>query len=426
MKKNGLFLSCLVAGILFAGCGKADKASGITSTPVPTLSPTPTVTATKAPTAAPTKKPTPTPTPVPQKLLDSSLVATYGETFGRIGTCINYSQLTDKTKLAFVKSQYNSITLENENKPDAILGQYPTLISVAEAKEKGYYIPKNYTEDTVPDLHFTRLDSTLRICAENDLYYRSHTLIWHSQTPAWFFKTDYDNKSDYVSPEVMDARLEYFVRNSFRHIYNGEYKDRVYAWDVANEYVHAGNSGWSAVYGNLGSSPTFIRLAFEIADEELKSFGLRDKVSLFYNDFNTYQDSARILAVINYINEEQKLCDGIGMQSHLSTDSPNIVLYKNTMKKFLDAGLEVQVTELDVGCRNFTTQGKYYYDLMTAILDLKKNGGNISSITLWGICDINSWRSENKPLLFSTMKQPKDAYYQVLQAYYDSMESSDE
>lgn len=46
-------------------------------------------------------------------------------------------------------------------KPDAILGSSAKLISVADAKKKGYYIPAGYTESTVPELAFTTVDKSL-------------------------------------------------------------------------------------------------------------------------------------------------------------------------------------------------------------------------------------------------------------------------
>ena len=73
-----------------------------------------------------------------------TLRSTYGSTYGHVGTCINYSQLTNQSVLNHVKSQYNSITLENEMKPDSLLGGYANKISVSQAKSMGYYIPDNY------------------------------------------------------------------------------------------------------------------------------------------------------------------------------------------------------------------------------------------------------------------------------------------
>lgn len=57
-----------------------------------------------------------------------TLLNTYGSLFGYSGTCINLSQLRDANTLSHVKTHYNSITLENEMKPDAMLGYSPKLI----------------------------------------------------------------------------------------------------------------------------------------------------------------------------------------------------------------------------------------------------------------------------------------------------------
>ena len=79
-----------------------------------------------------------------------TLLNTYGSLFGRSGTCINSYQMNDSNTMNHVKSQYNSITLENEMKPDALLGYSPSLISKDQAKRMGYYVPANCTESYLP------------------------------------------------------------------------------------------------------------------------------------------------------------------------------------------------------------------------------------------------------------------------------------
>lgn len=59
-------------------------------------------------------------------------------------------------------------------KPDSILGYSPTLLSVSQAKDKGYYISSSYTESTVPTLNFNTLDQVLQICYNNGLKLRAH------------------------------------------------------------------------------------------------------------------------------------------------------------------------------------------------------------------------------------------------------------
>ncbi|MCH5272419.1 MAG: endo-1,4-beta-xylanase [Lachnospiraceae bacterium] len=366
-------------------------------------------------------KPAPTPTPfVPDSTDGATLLNTYGSAFGRIGTCINYSQLQNPTTLAQLKTQYNSITLENEMKPDFLLGWSPSLISVSEAKALGYVIPDNYKETTVPKINFGTVDNVMRICAKNGIGLRAHTLVWHSQTPSWFFRQGYNGSGAYVSKEQMDARMEFYIRTVMTHVYDNEYGYVVYSWDVVNEYVHATNSGWEAVYGNQGLTPSFVKLAYEIADDVLKDYGIRDEVTLIFNDFNTYLDTAKIKSVMQFINAEGKICDGVGMQAHLSTSYPTEFQFKSTVQTFLNEGYEVQITEMDVGNKGEEVQALYLYELMKYLLEIKKAGGKITGITYWGLADNVSWRKDDSPLLFSTLTQPKKAYYRVLQAYVDA------
>ncbi|SET65748.1 endo-1,4-beta-xylanase [[Clostridium] polysaccharolyticum] len=352
---------------------------------------------------------------------DATLLNTYGKTFGKIGSCVTPNQLSNSNTLNAIKKQYNSVTMENEMKPDAVIG-YDTM-TVAQAKAAGYYIPSNYKESVVPKLNFNTMDSVMKTCYQNGLKLRAHTLVWHSQTPDRFFKTGFQSGGSYVSQAQMDARMEMYIKTIMHHVYDSQYGSVVYAWDVANEYFHANNSGWQIIYGStqtLGSKPGFIKKAFQFAHETLVEYGLTDSVSLFYNDYNTYIEADKIVALINWMNQEEKICDGVGMQSHLDTSYPSVSLYKSTMQQFANEGFEIQVTELDVTCKSTDVQAQYYYDLMKAILSLKKKGANITSITYWGLYDSVSWRSSQSPLIFSSLTSPKKAYTQVLQAYVDS------
>ena len=350
-----------------------------------------------------------------------TLRSTYGSTYGHVGTCINYSQLTNQSVLNHVKSQYNSITLENEMKPDSLLGGYANKISVSQAKSMGYYIPDNYKESTVPKINFDTVDKVMKICYENGIGMRAHTLVWHSQTPQWFFKNEYSASNGYVSQSVMDARMEFYIKTVMNHVYSSRYGSCVYAWDVVNEYFHATNSGWEAVYGKCGNRPAFVKRAYQYAYDCLDYYGLSGKVSLFYNDFNTYMEVNDVITMINYINSDKKLCNGVGMQSHVGTTFPSVDYYTQALKSFVNAGFEVQITELDTSSKSSSDQANYVYQLMKNVNSVKKSGGNISGITLWGISDDVSWISASEyPLLFSSLNVPKDSYYKFIQAYNES------
>ena len=205
------------------------------------------------------------------------------------------------------------------------------------------------------------------------------------------------------------------------HVYSSRYGSCVYAWDVVNEYLHATNSGWEAVYGKCGNRPAFVKRAYQYAYDCLDYYGLSGKVSLFYNDFNTYMEVNDVITMINYINSDKKLCNGVGMQSHVGTTFPSVDYYTQALKAFVNAGFEVQITELDTSSKSISDQANYVYQLMKNVNSVKKSGGNISGITLWGISDDVSWISASEyPLLFSSLNVPKDSYYKFIQAYNES------
>ena len=384
-----------------------------------------------------------------------SIVNTYKDIIPNIGAAVNYGSLsprelrTPKT-LSFIKKHFNSFTLENEMKPDNILGSAAKTLTVEQAKAKGYYIPENYQEATVPQLNFNEVDGALTVSAQNGLKMRAHTLVWHSQTPSWFFTKNYSGSS-VVSTATMDARLDFYIHNVMAHVMDkekaltGSAGSIVYAWDVVNEYLHRtsfGNYVWDSVYGNKGNSPTYVKKAFEIAYEMLKSYGVQENVTLFYNDYNTYFGVQQTLNLVEFINKDEpaKICGGIGMQSHVDVKVPTVKQYGDALEKFLASGYEIQITELDFTI-NFDTEGssasysyadenetlndqkKFVKNLMETIItkqknrDMTVNPKGITGITLWGLCDSTSWRSPCEPLLFGkTIKVPKPAFFAFIEA----------
>lgn len=354
------------------------------------------------------------------KAANETLLNTYGNVMGRSGNCVTLNQLRDPATLSHIKSHYNSITLENEMKPDAMLGWQPSLISQNAARDLGYYIPSSMQETYVPKINFDTIDQVLKICYENGIGVRAHTLIWHSQTPDWFFRVGYSTDYGYVSESQMNNRMEYYIKTIMNHVYTSKYGSVVYTWDVVNEYLHATPSGWSKIYGNCGNKPAFVKRAFQYAYDCINYFKLTDSVSLMYNDFNTYMEVDNIITMIRYINAEKKICNGVGMQSHLGTTFPSVSYYTAALQAFVNAGFEVQITELDVTNKSDADQAGYLYDLMKNVLRIKKAGGKITGLTWWGISDHVTWIKGEKPLLFSYLSVPKSSYYNVLQAYKDA------
>lgn len=375
----------------------------------------------------------------------TSIKATYNGIFERMGNVLSYNtswndgyQMQSDETMKFVKHHYNSYTLENELKPAQILSDWSGTISVSEAKKLGYVIPDGYTESTVGKLNFDSVDKILEIANQYGLQMRGHVMQWHQQTSTRFFKEGYSSNGANVSKEVMDKRLEFYIRSVMKHVMDkeksltGKAGSLVYCWDITNEYTHRTNdpaaTSWMDVYGNMGLKPTYVKKAYEIAYDELKQYGLQEDVTLFYNDYNEYDVADEIVELINYINEgeEAKICGGIGMQSHITVNYPSLEKYGTAVDKFLATGLQIQVTELDIGIEDGQTEedlANHYSDIMKLLIskqenrDKSVNARGITGVTVWGLYDTISWRKPTSCLLFgSGLDDPKAAFYSFIDA----------
>ena len=375
----------------------------------------------------------------------TSIKDTYSGIFERMGNVVSYNtswnngyQMQNDDTMKFVKHHFNSYTLENELKPAQILSDWSGTISVSEAKKLGYVIPDGYTESTVGKLNFDSVDKILEIANQYGLQMRGHVMQWHQQTSTRFFKEGYSSSGANVSKEVMDKRLEFYIRSVMKHVMDkeksltGKAGSLVYCWDITNEYTHRTSdpaaTSWMDVYGDMGLKPTYVKKAYEVAYDELKQYGLQKDITLFYNDYNEYDVADEIVELINYINEgeEAKICGGIGMQSHITVNYPSLEKYGTAVDKFLATGLQVQVTELDIGIEDGQTEedlANHYSDIMKLLIskqenrDKSVNARGITGVTVWGLYDAISWRKPTSCLLFGeSLEDPKPAFYSFLEA----------
>ena len=382
----------------------------------------------------------------------SSLKLAFGDIFGKVGNAVSANQANNGDTMRFLTSQYNSMTMGNETKPDNLLGSWnQTLL---DSNPQGYVDTSTFTypykDSKYPQINLSAIDSYMETAYKNGIKMRFHVFVWHEQTPQWFFKKDFDSRGDWVTPEVMNGRLEYYIRNVMTHVYSYQNADGVYIgrevfdkWDMANEYTHNSNgdykSYWDEVYypdyefkkdkhsGIL--DPVYIKQAFAIGHSILKDFGLEDQVSLVYNDFNTYFEADKIVKMINYVNTRDEInpdaeiiCDGVGMQMHLDIGLPTVeAIGTNAIDKFKEAGFEIQMTEMDATDyskvdETQARQIKYWYNLMLLLMVQKDSGAKITGIVWWGLADNSSWRRDGVPLLFSSNWQAKQHYFNVIDA----------
>lgn len=365
-----------------------------------------------------------------------------GEAF-TIGTSIVNSDLKDGDTMALVTRHFNAITLGNELKPDAMFGYSNQKCPGTET------VTLNGESLEVPRMDYSRAERTLDAIYDwnqnhpNDLIkVRGHVLVWHSQTPEWWFHEDYDPDKPYADTETMNRRLEWYIKTMAEHFtgQDSKYHGMFYGWDVVNEAVSDGvsryrntaeNSSWWAVY----QSNEFIINAFRYANQYMDP-----AVELYYNDYNEWFTAKRagIVQLLKDVQEaEGTRIDGMGMQGHYQTvGSPTMEEFAKAARAYAAVVGQVQITELDMKASSnydgteatreaeFATQGLRYRELYETVKSLREEGVNISNITLWGVVDKNSWlqtfnavggaadgKNKQCPLLFDDDYQVKPAYW---------------
>ena len=336
------------------------------------------------------------------------------EKYFKIGTSVSRFDLgSDKAKEE-LKKHYSSMTAENDMKPMFFVD-----------KETSQADPEKY--NLQPAMTYETAKPYLEFAKANGIALRGHTLAWHNQTPIWFFKEKFqdDFEAPWASKETMIARLEWYIKNVLNFVQT-EYPGVIYAWDVVNEAVEEQDElGWrqrSPWYASVG--PEFVMHAFRFARKYAAP-----EVKLFYNDYNTFNPFKRDFILENIVKPlmEEKLIDGIGMQTHLVMQyfDHDLEQYKTALEMYGATGLEVQSTELDIHMADPSEEGMKkladaYKRLFTVYVDAKKAGkANVTCVTFWGMKDDVSWltgfrRERSYPLLFGDNWEEKEAYRAVV------------
>lgn len=129
---------------------------------------------------------------------------------------------------------------------------------------------------------------------------------------------------------------------------------------------------------------------------------------LFYNDFNHAtvegywkNKSDAIYEYLKALKDRGCPIDGVGFQLHEDIDfDVRVSNVKTNLQRYLDAGMTVHFTEVDIKCRKdadgncvpwtdalLQQQAKTYGDLLTACLEYS----NCESFEMWGFTDKYSW-----------------------------------
>lgn len=349
------------------------------------------------------------------------------------------NEIGNPDKEALIVREFSSMTCANEMKPVYNMGW-----SSPDARED--YLPYVINPNAKKMLDWVRA---------NGLKMRAHVMVWHSQCAQEAFCKEYKPVFEpvdeeklkenprlrffqrldpvcFVDRDTMLRRLESYIDSMLEYIYREGYAEQIYAWDVVNEAIELAdktetglrNSYWYQVIGD-----DFIYWAFRFAKAAVKKhsvqyagvYGIdptdeaalaRIRPTLVYNDYNEWQPDKKA-AIIAALKREghghgsiigEGLIDGIGMQGHIS-DNNDIDEYIDALNEYASLVREVQITELDVKCTCTNINREYYQavfykEFFERLLAAKKAGANLTSVTIWGLTDDNSWIRGADPLLF--------------------------
>jgi endo-1,4-beta-xylanase len=260
------------------------------------------------------------------------------------------------------------------------------------------------TEPSRGSFNFGSADALVSHAQSRGMKVRGHTLVWHSQLPAWV-----SNISS--GADLLTAMRDHIAAEA------GHFKGQIQYWDVVNEAFDGSARRSSVFQQRIGD--TFIEEAFKAARTADPA------AKLCYNDFSTDGVNAKSTAILNMVKDFKARgipIDCVGFQSHLIVGQvPGD--YQANLQRFADAGVDVNITELDVrmptpaSSANLQTQASDYRTVVQACLAVSR----CTSVTVWGVTDKFSWvpstfSGQGAALLFDENYAKKPAYTSTIDA----------
>jgi len=283
-----------------------------------------------------------------------------------------------------IETQFSSIVPDNDLKPERL---HPT--------------PDTWTWDAA--------DAYIEFGEQHNMWIIGHVLVWHSQTPDWFF---HDEEGNLLTRDALIERMRDYI-----YTVVGRYRGRINGWDVCNECILDDGSYRNSYYYQI-IGPDFISLAFQFAHEA------DPDVELYYNDYSMSKPGKRetVCRIVREMQDKGLRIDAVGMQSHNGLDWPDMEEYEQSLLAYSALGVDVNITELDLNAlprpeefagagieQNFELRDELnpYKDGLTPEAEAEINqrwmdffelyhrhADKIGRVTFWAVGDADSWLND--------------------------------
>ena len=366
----------------------------------------------------------------------------------------------DKTIITSqVRSEGNKAILrgtESKKNREFVLSNYNGIqMSVYPAWEFGFWPKKK--PNLIQDFNFNvdALSELVNWGKNNNMYLIHHCLFFPNKYfPNWFWESNYssDELNEILNQFIQEVLITNNNKNKIDAINvineildkNGNYRpsgngnEDVKWMDIGYEDDNSGLSGQQKINDK---HPQFVRKVL------VKSRSLSD-AKLEIRDFNIAFGGKKadgLYQLVKHLKNSNVPIDAVGFQCHLNTNINYNYndMYKN-IKRFQKIGVDVYITELDVGMNlwggngkpkkkvsdviksesdwdnYFEKQNNIYYN----IIKTSRKAG-VKLISDWGFRDdvpYGNWRKDQKAWMLNKDYTKKQAYYEVLKALYETQE----
>lgn len=332
-----------------------------------------------------------------------------------LGTAISRGspQGNDEKSLTLALQHFNAFTAENSMKPEAI------------QPEEG----KFYWKDA---------DRMLELAEQVGATVVGHTLVWHSQTPEWFFRGEHGEP---LTRELALTRMRHHISTVVRR-----YKGRIQQWDVVNEAISDEPGEF------LRPSPWLSAIGEDYIAEAFRAAHAADPDAiLIYNDYSNDRDEKRhkTVKLLQSLLDQGVPIHAVGMQCHWQLSTASLKETERAIHTYGAMDLQVMVTELDISVLKFISHKPYVrtdddvdaninpyidglpHDIAKQQADLYKEGFEmflrhqdvVKRVSLWGTHDGESWLNDfpvrartDYPLPFDRAGNPKPAFFAIREA----------